>query len=109
LDTIYGDAILFKVTTNCALCSNNDPCYEVVDMLIDPYILDQFFEHFMPTFGTIDFVAGKLSPIEVYDACSSSELEICSEEFHCSRIKRKVQLKSARRVLKKASKRPKSV
>jgi hypothetical protein len=56
-----------------------DASYEVVDMLVDPLILDRFFEHYMPTYGTVDFVARNLSPIKVYDASSSSEFENYAE------------------------------
>ncbi|WJX57279.1 hypothetical protein P8452_42856 [Trifolium repens] len=109
MDTIYGDAILFKVTKKDAESFNVDPSYEVVDMLADPLILDKFFEHYMPGYGTIDLVAIKLSPVEVCDASSSSEYEIVTPDSCNFDTKRKLDIVSQQVDSKISSKRSKKM
>jgi hypothetical protein len=90
MDILYGDAILFKVVSKALDSSNVSHTYEIVDMLTDPMILDQFFDHYMPTYGVIDFVPGNLSPIDVSDECSSSESQFSNEKKAFLECKRKV-------------------
>jgi hypothetical protein len=90
MDVLYGDAILFKVVSKAVEGSNVAHTYEIVDMLTDPMILDKFFDHYMPTYGVIEFVSGKLSPIHVSDDCSSSESQNSNEKTVFVESKRKV-------------------
>jgi hypothetical protein len=91
MDTMFGEAVLFKVTKKTAESFNGDPSYEVVDMLANPLILDEFFEHYMPNYGSIDLFANNLSPFEVNDASSSSEYESVTQKLVTLDSKQKVE------------------
>ncbi|WJX62990.1 hypothetical protein P8452_47924 [Trifolium repens] len=89
MDVLYGDAVLFKVMTKAVESSEVANSYEIVDMLTDANILDIFFENYMPSYGLIASVSGKLSPIRVCDECSSSDYESSNEKIMNVEYKRK--------------------
>ncbi|MCH79905.1 hypothetical protein A2U01_0000666, partial [Trifolium medium] len=87
MDVLYGDPMLFKVIKKVGDVST---VYEIVDMLIDPLILDKFFQCYMPSYGVIECVGGTESPLQVFDAFSSyEEFEDLIEEFPHIENKRK--------------------
>jgi hypothetical protein len=89
MDVLYGNAVLFKVLSKALECSNIGHSYEVVDMLTDSIILDKFFEHYMPSYGLIDFVSEEMSPLPLCDECSSSDCQNSNEKTIIVESKRK--------------------
>jgi hypothetical protein len=80
LDVLYGDAILLKVAKTNVEDDLDSKIYEILDVLTDPFILDKFFHYYMPNYGAFDCVGGRPSPLRIYDASSSTECDILSEE-----------------------------
>ncbi|GAU23258.1 hypothetical protein TSUD_281510 [Trifolium subterraneum] len=91
LDILYGDTMLFKVDTKVFKAGSISPSYEIIDMLTDPFILDKFFQYYMPSYGAFDCSFGRLSPSEVFDEFSSTEEEFSSEESYSFELKRKAK------------------
>jgi hypothetical protein len=75
LDCLYGDPILLKVDKRYLNDDINSKECKIVDFLNDPFILDHFFKFYMPSYGTFDGVAVKQSPLQIYDAFSSTDCQ----------------------------------
>jgi hypothetical protein len=88
LDGLYGDAILMKVVEKYVDDDVDCKAYEIIDVLTDPFMLDQFFHFYMPAYGAYDRVGGKQSPLVIYDALSSNEYESLDDDLPSCKRKR---------------------
>ncbi|CAJ2662234.1 unnamed protein product [Trifolium pratense] len=80
LDLICGDAVLIKVVKKVSVDSKETASFEIVDMLRDPFILDDFFQKYIASYDAAVPNLSGLPSEKVSDASSSNGLEILHDE-----------------------------
>jgi hypothetical protein len=88
LDPLYGDAILLKVSKKLVEDDKVCEAFEIIDILTDPLMLDNFFHYYMPNYGAFDCVASRQSPLQISSGYSSS----IPETFYQDSVKHSAEL-----------------